>query len=66
MGCAVSRICRQEPAAAQGPGPGGRIVSAVRKEVTCPVLIKYRSGWSGDPSFAGIPDTSPLACTRDL
>ena len=54
MGCAVSRICRQGAGAAllKDPDRAARIVSAVRKAVSCPVLVKYRSGWSGDPSFA--------------
>ena len=54
MGCAVSRICRQGAGAAllKDPDRAIRMVSAVRRAVSCPVLVKYRSGWTNDPSFA--------------
>ena len=28
------------------------IVSAVREAVSCPVMVKYRTGWANDPDFA--------------
>lgn len=54
MGCAVSRICRQGAGAAllKTPGKAARVVAAVRKGVSCPVLVKYRTGWSDDPGWA--------------
>ena len=54
MGCAVSRICRQGAGAAllKAPEKAARVVAAVRKGVSCPVLVKYRTGWSDDPGCA--------------
>jgi nifR3 family TIM-barrel protein len=54
MGCAVSRICRQGAGAAllKDPQKAAQAVSAVREAVSCPVLVKYRSGWSDTPFFA--------------
>ena len=54
MGCAVSRICRQGAGAAllKDPDRAARAVSRVRGAVSCPILVKYRTGWADDPSFA--------------
>jgi len=54
MGCAVSRICSQGAGAAllREPDRAAAAVSAVRKAVSCPVLVKFRTGWTDDPGHA--------------
>jgi nifR3 family TIM-barrel protein len=54
MGCSVSRICSQGAGAAllREPGRASAAVSAVRKAVSCPVLVKFRTGWTDDPGSA--------------
>ena len=50
MGCSVSRICSQGAGAAllRDPEKAADVVAAVRRAVACPVLVKFRTGWSDD------------------
>lgn len=54
FGCAVAVICKQNAGAAllRDPNRATAIVKAVRGAVSIPVLVKYRTGWSGDPAPA--------------
>ncbi|NNG00972.1 MAG: tRNA-dihydrouridine synthase family protein [Desulfobacteraceae bacterium] len=54
FGCSVSTICRQNSGAAilKNPDLGRAIVESVRKEVTIPLFVKYRTGWQDDPAYA--------------
>ncbi len=54
FGCSVSAICRMNCGAAllKNPSLAVSIVSAVRKAVSIPLFIKYRTGWTDDPAFA--------------
>ncbi len=54
MGCAVTGICRQNCGAEllKQPELAARIVEAVRKTVSIPVFVKFRTGWSDDPEYA--------------
>lgn len=53
FGCSMAAICKKGCGAAllKTPDKAARIVSAVRKAVTLPVFVKYRTGWSDDPRF---------------
>jgi nifR3 family TIM-barrel protein len=54
FGCAVSMICRRNCGAAllKNPPLAGQIVHAVRKAVSIPVFVKFRTGWQDDPDAA--------------
>lgn len=54
MGCSVSAICRRGCGAAllNDPQRALAIVQAVRAAVTCPVMVKYRSGWEKGPDVS--------------
>lgn len=54
FGCSVAAICKKGAGAAllKTPERAEEIVSAVRKAVSCPVTVKYRTGWTNDPDFA--------------
>ena len=54
FGCSVAAICKRGCGAAllKRPGLAAEIVSAVRQAVSCPVMVKYRTGWKNDPEFA--------------
>ena len=54
FGCAASDICRHNGGAAllKKPVLACRIVSAVRKAVSIPLFVKFRTGWKDDPDFA--------------
>lgn len=54
MGCSVSGICKHGCGAAllRNPELAEAVVSEVRKAVSCPVFVKYRTGWRDDPEFA--------------
>lgn len=54
FGCSVAGICKKESGAAllKDPDRAEAIVREVRRAVTCPLFVKYRTGWSDDPHFA--------------
>ena len=54
FGCSVSGICKKECGAAllKDPDRAVAIVREIRKAVTIPLFIKYRTGWKDDPTFA--------------
>ena len=54
MGCSNTRICRQNCGAAllKNPDQATAVVAAVRAVVSCPVTVKYRTGWKDDPDLA--------------
>ena len=54
MGCSNTTICRRNCGAAllKKPELATAIVSAVRAAVSCPVTVKYRTGWKDDPQPA--------------
>jgi nifR3 family TIM-barrel protein len=54
FGCAVSSICRQNCGAAllKDPNLAARIVAGVRKAVSFPLFVKFRTGWKDDPQVA--------------
>ena len=54
FGCSVAKMCRQNYGAEllKHPELAGRIVTAVRKAVTMPLFVKFRTGWSDDPLHA--------------
>ncbi len=51
FGCSVSGICKKGAGAAllREPVHAAKIVEAVRKAVSCPVFVKFRSGWQDMP-----------------
>lgn len=51
FGCAVTTICKQQCGAAllKTPDLAARIVEAVRRAVSIPVFVKFRTGWTDDP-----------------
>ncbi|MGD9822870.1 tRNA dihydrouridine synthase [Desulfobacter sp.] len=53
FGCSVAAICKKGCGAAllKTPDKAVDIVSAVRKAVSCPVFVKFRTGWQDDPNF---------------
>lgn len=54
FGCAVAVVCKHNCGAAllKDPIRAGRIVSAMRKAVSIPIFVKYRTGWQDDSSAA--------------
>lgn len=54
FGCSVAAICKKNCGAAlmKDPELAGRIVEAVRDAVKIPLFVKFRTGWSRDPSNA--------------
>ena len=54
FGCSVAAICKKGCGAAllKTPDRAVDIVRAVRQAVSCPVFVKYRTGWKNDPEFA--------------
>ncbi|MDD9301547.1 MAG: tRNA-dihydrouridine synthase family protein [Desulfobacter sp.] len=54
FGCSVAAICKRGCGAAllKTPDLAAQIVSEVRKAVSCPVFVKYRTGWENNPEFA--------------
>jgi nifR3 family TIM-barrel protein len=51
LGCSDVAICRQNGGAAilKTPDLAQRIVAAVRKAVSIPLFVKFRTGWEDDP-----------------
>jgi len=54
FGCAVAAICKKNCGAAllKNPQLAVEIVKAVRKAVSIPVFVKFRTGWRDDPQIA--------------
>jgi len=54
FGCSVAAICKQNCGAAllKNPKLAVEIVKRVRKAVSIPVFVKFRTGWDDDPNFA--------------
>lgn len=53
-GCAAAMICKQGAGAAllREPARAAAVVAAVRRAVTIPVLVKFRTGWQDDSRLA--------------
>jgi nifR3 family TIM-barrel protein len=53
FGCSVAAICRQQCGAAllKTPDQAARIVAAVRRSVSLPLFVKFRTGWRDDPAL---------------
>jgi len=53
-GCAAAMICKQGAGAAllREPQRAGAVVAAVRRAVSIPVLVKFRTGWRDDAGGA--------------
>ena len=54
FGCSVATICKRNCGAAllNNPSLAAVIVKAVRKAVSNPVFVKFRTGWADDPMAA--------------
>ncbi|MFO8083871.1 MAG: tRNA-dihydrouridine synthase family protein [Desulfobacterales bacterium] len=54
FGCSVHRICRQNCGAAilKNPDLAEKIVLFIRKAISIPLFVKFRTGWKDDPAFA--------------
>ena len=54
FGCSVKTICNQNCGAAllRNPILAQTIVTAIRKAVSIPLWVKFRTGWQDDPSYA--------------
>ncbi|MFP3980096.1 MAG: tRNA dihydrouridine synthase [Desulfobacterales bacterium] len=54
MGCSVAAICKQGAGAGllKEPGRAAEVVAAVRKAVSIPVTVKFRTGWRDAPEPA--------------
>ena len=54
FGCSVAAICKKNCGAAllKNPKLAVEIVKAVRKAVSIPVFVKFRTGWRDDPQIA--------------
>ena len=54
FGCSNGSICRQNCGAAllKNPDLAVKIVAAVRRAVSLPLSVKFRTGWKDDPRFA--------------
>ena len=54
MGCSVAAICHKNAGAAllKNPSLALEIVKTIRATVSCPLIIKYRTGWEDKPDLA--------------
>ncbi len=54
LGCSAAAICKQNSGAAllKDPPLAAKIIAAVRKAVSFPVFVKFRTGWKDDPERA--------------
>ncbi|MFZ0725528.1 MAG: tRNA-dihydrouridine synthase family protein [Desulfobacterales bacterium] len=54
FGCAAAAICRRQRGAAllKQPARAAAIVAAVRRAVSIPVFVKFRTGWQDSPRAA--------------
>jgi tRNA-dihydrouridine synthase B len=53
FGCSVAAICKRQGGAAllKTPDRAVRIVEAVRRAVSIPLFVKFRTGWQDDPAI---------------
>lgn len=53
FGCSVATICKQHCGAAllKTPDQAARIVEAVRRTISIPLFVKFRTGWQDDPTI---------------
>ena len=53
FGCSVATICKQKCGAAllKTPDQAARIVEAVRRAISIPLFVKFRTGWADDPAI---------------
>jgi nifR3 family TIM-barrel protein len=53
LGCAVKSVCRFEQGAGllKEPAKAVVLVRRVREAVSCPVTVKFRTGWEDDPAI---------------
>jgi nifR3 family TIM-barrel protein len=54
FGCSVAAVCRHNCGAAllKDPVRAAGIVSAIRRAVSAPLFVKFRTGWKDDPEAA--------------
>lgn len=54
FGCCVAAICKKGCGAAllKTPDLAAKIVASVRQAVSCPLFVKFRTGWENNPDFA--------------
>jgi len=54
LGCSNARICRRNCGAAllKDPDLATAIVATVRAAISCPLTVKFRTGWKDDPKIA--------------
>jgi nifR3 family TIM-barrel protein len=54
LGCSNARICRRNCGAAllKNPDLATAIVASVREAISCPLTVKFRTGWKDDPDNA--------------
>jgi nifR3 family TIM-barrel protein len=54
FGCAVAAICKKGCGAAllKTPDRAAAIVSAIRRTVSIPLFVKFRTGWEDEPAIA--------------
>ncbi len=54
FGCSVAAICKKGCGAAllKNPELSSNIVKTVRKSVSIPLFVKFRTGWENNPQFA--------------
>ncbi len=54
FGCSVAAICKKGAGAAllRQPETAVRIIEKVRKAVSIPVMVKFRTGWDNNPAAA--------------
>jgi len=54
FGCSVAAICKKGCGAAllKNPDRAVKIVATVRQAVSCPLFVKFRTGWENNPHFA--------------
>jgi tRNA-dihydrouridine synthase len=54
LGCSNTTICRRNCGAAllKTPDLAAEIVASVREAISCPLTVKFRTGWKDDPNPA--------------
>ena len=54
FGCSNARICRRNCGAAllKNPDLATAIVATIREAISCPLTVKFRTGWKDDPKIA--------------
>lgn len=53
LGCAVKAICKHNQGASllKTPAEAEALVRRVRREIRCPLTVKFRTGWRDDPEI---------------